>query len=332
MKKITKELLDEIEERATDAAKIYGDTWDSSLVQLGPNNNVHAITSETTNDVVVSAADDTRESSWLCDYLESVSPSVVIEIVKQLRKSATQQPAAYLNDAHLARGHVEGEVGEEGDAPGMIPVYREPLGCLFIRDQITEQERTELEDYRRCVSEDREMLKRLAVILSGSDAPGEIRSLTVTAQSFVDRCKTLAKERDTLQLAGGQPQRDMPLSARADGGDIYRDLDEGFEKWYTGDACGTKSIAPEWFSEALKPVFLGTWRACRAAMLQGADGNYPVIPDGYAIVPIIPTEAMMLNGSGCQHHAWDDPDCSSRQSRRYIWQHMIEASQNETKQ
>lgn len=47
---------------------------------------------------------------------------------------------------------------------------------------------------------DREMLKRLAVILSGSDAPGEIRSLTVTAQSFVDRCKTLAKERGNLPV------------------------------------------------------------------------------------------------------------------------------------
>jgi len=50
-----------------------------------------------------------------------------------------------------------------------------------------------------------------------------------------------------------------------------RDLDEGFEKWYTRDECGTNSIAPEWFSEALKPVFLETWRACRAAMLQGAE-------------------------------------------------------------
>ncbi|CZV23636.1 Uncharacterised protein [Enterobacter cloacae] len=48
---------------------------------------------------------------------------------------------------------------------------------------------------------DREMLKRLAVILSGSDAPGEIRSLTVTARSFVDRCKTLAKERDECRAA-----------------------------------------------------------------------------------------------------------------------------------
>lgn len=48
---------------------------------------------------------------------------------------------------------------------------------------------------------DREMLKRLAVILSGSDAPGEIRSLTVTARSFVERCKTLAKERDECRAA-----------------------------------------------------------------------------------------------------------------------------------
>ncbi|HDC4472131.1 TPA: hypothetical protein O8T83_001483 [Enterobacter cloacae] len=46
-----------------------------------------------------------------------------------------------------------------------------------------------------------EMLKRLANILSGSDAPGEICSLTVTAQSFVDRCKALAKERDECRTA-----------------------------------------------------------------------------------------------------------------------------------
>lgn len=45
-------------------------------------------------------------------------------------------------------------------------------------------------------SEAREMLKRLAVIMSGSDSGGEIAALTVTAQSFVDRCKTLAKERE----------------------------------------------------------------------------------------------------------------------------------------
>ncbi|MBE0222901.1 hypothetical protein QM128_13855 [Enterobacter hormaechei] len=57
------------------------------------------------------------------------------------------------------------------------------------------------------------------------------------------------------------------------------DLDEGFDEWYSEGESGADSVAPEWFSEAMKPVFLGTWRACRAAMLQGADGNSPVIPD-----------------------------------------------------
>lgn len=41
-------------------------------------------------------------------------------------------------------------------------------------------------------SADRKMLKRLAVIMSGSDSGGEISALTVTAQSLVDRYKALA--------------------------------------------------------------------------------------------------------------------------------------------
>lgn len=93
-------------------------------------------------------------------------------------------------------------------------------------------------------SPDREMLKRLAVILSGSDAPGEIRSLTVTAQSFVDRCKTLAKERDALQLAGGQPQRDMPLSARANGeANSYTLLRDG--NWFTNILMNGEMTVPQ---------------------------------------------------------------------------------------
>ncbi|HFP9448332.1 TPA: DUF551 domain-containing protein [Raoultella ornithinolytica] len=84
------------------------------------------------------------------------------------------------------------------------------------------------------------------------------------------------------------------------------------------------------------------WNACRAAMLQA--GNSPVIgidlasgpdrsvevryvaPPGYVMVPKEPTEAMMLHNSGCQHHAWDDPDCAMRQTRRLIWSHMLAAA------
>ena len=47
-------------------------------------------------------------------------------------------------------------------------------------------------------SEDRKMLKRLAMIMSGSDSGGEISALTVTAQSLVDRCKALARGKEKL--------------------------------------------------------------------------------------------------------------------------------------
>ena len=36
-----------------------------------------------------------------------------------------------------------------------------------------------------------------------------------------------------------------------------------------------------------------SWNACRAAMLQGADGNSPVIPDGWVLVPVEPTDEML---------------------------------------
>lgn len=49
-------------------------------------------------------------------------------------------------------------------------------------------------------SEDRKMLKRLAVIMSGSDSGGEISALTVTAQSLVDRCKALAREKENSHI------------------------------------------------------------------------------------------------------------------------------------
>ena len=38
------------------------------------------------------------------------------------------------------------------------------------------------------------------------------------------------------------------------------------------------------------------WNACRAAMLQCADGNSPVIPDGWKLVPIDPTKDMLRAG------------------------------------
>ena len=66
--------------------------------------------------------------------------------------------------------------------------------------------------------------------------------------------------------------------------------------------------------------------ACRAAMLKVGPVTAATVPDGWKLVPVEPTKEMMLHKSGCQHHAWDDAECSMRQTRRLVWAHMIAAA------
>lgn len=55
---------------------------------------------------------------------------------------------------------------------------------------------------------------------------------------------------------------------------MSKDLLEGFEEWYSRGREDGDTIAPEWFSQAIKPCFEETWKACRAAMLQGAEPDF----------------------------------------------------------
>ncbi len=57
-----------------------------------------------------------------------------------------------------------------------------------------------------------------------------------------------------------------------------------FEEWC--ERTGQKPVG--WVRDAMKEAY----DACRAAMLQGAAGNSPAIPDGYALVPVEPTVEM----------------------------------------
>ncbi|STR70111.1 Eaa1 [Raoultella ornithinolytica] len=94
-----------------------------------------------------------------------------------------------------------------------------------------------------------------------------------------------------------------------------------FEEW-----CKRTDQKPQgWVRDAMKEAYDGA----AVAMLQA--GNSPVIPDGYVMVPKEPTEAMMLHKSGCQHHAWNDPDCAMRQTRQLVWSLMIAAATQEVK-
>ncbi len=47
-----------------------------------------------------------------------------------------REPIAWLNDAYLARGVVDGEAGSEDAGPGYIPVYRHAQPALVVPDEI----------------------------------------------------------------------------------------------------------------------------------------------------------------------------------------------------
>lgn len=49
-----------------------------------------------------------------------------LHIKEQMVPVTQQEPIAWLNDAYLARGVVDGEAGSEDAGPGYIPVYRDP--------------------------------------------------------------------------------------------------------------------------------------------------------------------------------------------------------------
>ncbi|WP_172745098.1 DUF551 domain-containing protein [Enterobacter cloacae complex sp. 743-2DZ2F-22B] len=52
--------------------------------------------------------------------------AILKSMARQLLASMEQEPIAWLNDAYLGRGVVDGEAGSEDAGPGYIPVYRVP--------------------------------------------------------------------------------------------------------------------------------------------------------------------------------------------------------------
>ncbi|MBE4946294.1 MULTISPECIES: hypothetical protein [unclassified Enterobacter cloacae complex] len=59
-----------------------------------------------------------------------------------------------------------------------------------------------------------------------------------------------------------------------------------------------RSITYQWDRDECNAA-ADSWNACRAAMLQGADGNSPVIPDGYCIMPLKLTADNGAKGALC---------------------------------
>ncbi|HFV9275330.1 TPA: hypothetical protein ACIAIG_002260 [Enterobacter asburiae] len=74
-----------------------------------------------------------------------------------------------------------------------------------------------------------------------------------------------------------------------------------FEKWWESehgsplDSWDSLRTPDGYCDDGIDGQF-ESWNACHAAMLQGADGKSPVIPDGWVMVPVEPTEKMVIEG------------------------------------
>ncbi|CAI8704858.1 hypothetical protein [Kosakonia quasisacchari] len=68
-----------------------------------------------------------RLEEKLLEHIKHGGDSEEEAMIRMLLAGMDQQPIAWLNDAYLARGVVDGEAGIEDAGPGYIPAYREPV-------------------------------------------------------------------------------------------------------------------------------------------------------------------------------------------------------------
>lgn len=87
----------ELSYMAFDMAKTHGDEWHSALV-AGEDGNYHALISVRTGEEVIRAADDSLKSSWICDYLEAVSPKNILTLLATLEKTQAAVIPSELRD------------------------------------------------------------------------------------------------------------------------------------------------------------------------------------------------------------------------------------------
>lgn len=204
------------------------------------------------------------DDSVLTDYRDIAA---AMREIQESRKP--QRPVAFLNDAHLSRGHVDGGVTSDDDAPGMIPVYREPVSVVCV-SCLPETEFDELQERRKV----------------DSAAPVAWRyrhhnGLAPSIWKYVDsesECNAAPNyQRQPLYITPQPPAvvQEELLSAMEE---VLRISDRDHEAWHRA----RNGIS-----------------ACRTAMLHA--GNSPVTPDGWMMVPVEPT-AEMISSAIAAHH------------------------------
>lgn len=301
---LSKERLQGIKEAASDVAKEYGPTWLSSLIG-GKNGNYHAITSDHTNDVVVRADDDKRESSWLCDYLESVSPAAVTALIDELlqRREAAEKPVAWIvgseeiDDFKCGR---EVMVMRDDDEEELekFPLYSEP--------PLASAERAAMLQYSPVqalgiTAEHRRVIEMLLSVCAAAfeladdsceqEVDGEMCHV-VPGDAFQKLSDSLDEIENTLPTEDAD-RPDVFLAWSAMPRAVLKSLLQ--LSGNSEQVIDYKAIV-ERISEIVhgKVTDIDLLTITVKSMVDRLKGNSPVIPEGWALVPIEPTEAMLI--------------------------------------
>lgn len=183
-----------------------------------------------------------------------------LHIKEQQAPVVEREPIAWLNDAYLARGVVDGEAGSEDAGPGYIPVYREagPQPAPVVPDDVLEA------------------LQKVARIrLDLNDFDGVRRGI---ADCLCDAEEAL------IEVVNRRAAMVQELKKSAGTEAICRS-NENVQVLHTispaqSDCCPEQNgVDPE-----------------QNNVTPAQDGNYLVIPDGYVMVPKEPTKEMIDAG------------------------------------
>ncbi|HFT7167707.1 TPA: hypothetical protein ACGRS4_000104 [Enterobacter hormaechei] len=161
---------------------------------------------------------------------------------------------------------------------------------------------------------------------------------SITAAVFRIALASIEAEPMAWLLSGGGAKNNVSF----DSGNAYADPLREVTPLYTATPAPVSVPAAmemdDDFDSAFEHGKAVGWNAFRAAMLQGADGNSPVIPDGWVIVPVEPTEDMIVNGfesepneSFSDERVWEAYDamsgCQQAAHRaKLCWAAMISAA------
>ena len=150
----------------------------------------------------------------------------------------------------------------------------------------------------------------------------ELRSSMKFRTSLIGRTEA---ERDTLRAKIAEMEQQEPYSYiyeyanPIDGSPVWRDT-PGY--W---NAQFPRSSKPLYALPGAQPApSLASGDV--SLISEGKTQQAPSVPHGWKLVPIEPTEEMMMRDSSCQKHAHDDQSCVHRTNRRWIWKTMLAAA------